>query len=78
MVTVGVMMSLEDPQAEMKKDKETKQEADIVEKCAISVQDAGRDEGGGAGYNEPQKAKSEQNTDAGGKQYVGRNEWEGI
>lgn len=50
MVTVRVMMSREDPQAD-RGGKTTmkllKGEADIVEKCAISVQDAGQDDGGG-------------------------------
>ncbi len=47
MVTVGVMMSLEDPQADRGKEKTmklNKREAETVKECAISVQDAGKDE----------------------------------
>lgn len=46
MVTEGVMMSLEDPQAqrEKKKDNQTKQgSAWPIAKCAISVQDTGEE-----------------------------------
>lgn len=49
MVTVRAMMSLEDPQAERggKKDNETTQKRGRCWKYAISVQDAGGDDGGG-------------------------------